>query len=504
MTDLSRLTPDELRSLALIEAIKEGPASLAHQLDQTYQRVEHTDLISAEIARAVREGHWLQFNTPPQVGKTLTAIHWAAFWALVVNPRHRIVILSYNADYAARNGKAVRELVRKFGAEFGLHPKRSSDSTSYWELTSGGSVLSSGLQGGVTGNTGTLLLIDDYLKNREEADSARYRAKILSNLTTGGFTRRSPNAPVIYTGTLWSGLEASQVLLARYGRVEDGGKWRVIQMPAYATTNIDPLGRRIGEPLRRVDPIEDRTLTFAESTEWWEEQRRGQNPRDWQALYQCNITSVEGALMTDAEIDAAIADPPMASEIVASCLAVDPADGDDLATTANDLNGISHVARTKNGQVWVLGDYTIAGPIETWTKRVVELAGHLEVDEIVYERNKGGRAVGVAVMNAWSAALAAGTVNGPPPRVIDVIATKNKITRASPVVQLMRSKEALISSTANISDLRAELVTYQLGSADSPDRMDAMVWGVTRMYRPRRRPAASKPVAPQESYIGSW
>lgn len=494
------LSDMERFELAASVALEEGPASLAYLLDPTYQRVEHTELISGAIVDAVRDGYWLQINTPPQVGKTLTAIQWTAFWLLVINPRHKIVILSYNATYSEHNGKAVRELVERYGDIFGLKIKRGSASVTRWETTAGGSVISSGLQGGVTGNTGTALLIDDYLKNREEADSTRYRAKILANILTAGFTRRSPGAPIIYTGTLWSLLEPSQILLDRYGRIEDGGKWRVIRLPAFADRPDDPLGRAIGDPLRRVEPMSGHILTAKESTEWWKEQQKGQNTRDWQALYLCNLLTVEGALMELADIDRAKAVPPDDADIVASCLAVDPADADSLDATGNDSNGISYVGRDSDGKVWVLDDYTVRGPVETWAARVIELAATLGVDEIIYERNKGGHALKRIMLNAWSAALAAGNVSGPPPRIVDVVATKNKVTRASPVAQLLKIGEACLSSTGNLATVCAQLATYQLGSVDSPDNLDAMVYGVTRLYRPRRDTRPTN-VRPQSAYL---
>lgn len=497
------VTLSEVEARAAAVALRSGPAAVARLLDMGYLRVPHTELISRVVASAASSGDWVQINTPPQVGKTVTAIQWTAFWFLADNPEHRIIILSYNDPYAEKNGAAVQELVKKYGKIFGLELKRGTSSRKFWQLTKGGSVYSVGLQGGVTGHTGTVILLDDYIKNREEADSTRYREKILANILTGGFTRRSPDAPVIYTGTLWSEHEASQTLLERYGRVEEGGKWRVVRLPALADRSDDPLGRSIGDPLFRVDPIQKRVLTRQEALGWWDEQRRGQNPRDWSVLFQCTHVTGEGALLTPDQASDSYrtrGDTPMVLDV----LAVDPSDADTLASTKNDATGIVHVGRDRDDTVWVLGNYTMRGPVEAWSKRVVELAHDLNIDVIVYERNKGGRAIRSVIESAWSDGLRTGAFTGACPRIEDVTATKGKITRASPVAAQMIRGEVVLArdAAAPVDVIAGQLMSYQAGSGDSPDDMDAMVWGATYAYRPKTGSNFSN-VKPAHEYM-TW
>ncbi|HLS02893.1 MAG TPA: hypothetical protein VK054_13115, partial [Beutenbergiaceae bacterium] len=83
----------------------------------------------------------------------------------------------------------------------------------------------------------------------------------------------------------------------------------------------------------------------------------------------------------------------------------------------------------------------------------------------------------------------------PPPRITAVTATKNKITRASPVAQMLIAGEAFLSASADppLTAIADQLATYQAGSSDSPDNMDAMVWGVTHVYRPAKRGPMNTP-----------
>jgi predicted phage terminase large subunit-like protein len=491
------LTDDERFELALLTAIDEGPAALAYLLDPSYLRLDHAEVISREIKSAVDGRYWISINTPPQIGKTVTAIQWTALWLLARNPRHQLVVLSYNEDYAVRNGVAIRTLVETYGGLIGLQLRRGAKSAKEWAIEGGGEVYSAGLQGGITGHPATAILLDDYIKNREEADSARYRAKILANITTGALTRRSPGAPLIYTGTLWHHLEPSQVLIQRYGTREDGGLVKVLRLPAIADRSDDLLGRVVGDPIRRADQIRRHVLTRDESLAWWEEQKRGQHPRDWLAMFQALPPTDVAALLTLEQAERAIRDRGD-TVMVRDILAVDPSDADSLDSDSSDATGIVHVGADGDGIVWCLGDYTMTGPIEQWSARVVELANTLDIDEIVYERNKGGRAVEQVIRSAWSDALRRDAVSGPCPMITDVTATKGKVTRASPVATQMINGEVVLARGApgGVDTIVSQMTTYQAGSADSPDNMDAFVWGVTATYQPRDTPGYANVMRP--------
>ncbi len=488
---MSNTTLDPV-ALQYMIALQLGPAALADILDPDYHRMPHLDVASTAIAHAHEtRDHWVMIHTPPQVGKTLTAVEWTAFWLLCVNPQHEILIVSYNDDYAVMRGESVKRLVKEHGAAFGLHVRYGSASKKDWRLTSGGGLYSTGISGGITGRTGTAILIDDYIKNREEADSARIRAKLLRALGTEVLSRRAPGSLVIMPGTLWHEREPAMTLIDRYGRYEDGGKWRVLRMPAFCDTpDTDPLGRRLGEPLTRVDTVAGRELTPDEARHWWREQERGQNARDWSALFMARPTSDVGALMTHDQIQAATRPAPEPNELTRHVISIDPADADSLEATGHDENGIVHVAATREGTPWVIGDHTMRGSVDDYVKHVIDLCIEHDIDEIVYEKNKGGNAIASVIRAGWSAAVREGRADTTPPRIAAVTATRNKITRASPVAQMLINGEAYLSASADppLTAIADQLATYQAGSSDSPDNMDAMVWGVSHVYRPAAHP----------------
>src|SRR5690625_3978801 len=177
--------------------------------------------------------------------------------------------------------------------------------------------------------------------------------------------------------------------------------------------------------------------------------------------------------MTHDQIQAATKPAPEPHELTRHVIAIDPADADSLEATGHDENGIVHVAATRDGTPWVLGDYTMRGSVDDYVTRVVELCIDLDIDEIVYEKNKGGNAIGSVIRSGWSAAVRDARATTPPPRIAAVTATKNKITRASPVAQLLINGEAFLSPSADppLTTISDQLATYQAGSTDSPDNM---------------------------------
>src|SRR5699024_3902632 len=135
-------------------------------------------------------------------------------------------------------------------------------------------------------------------------------------------------------------------------------------------------------------------------------------------------------------------------------------------------------------------DHTMRGSVDDYVKHVIDLCIEHDIDEIVYEKNKGGNAIASVIRAGWSAAVRDGRVTTPPPRIAAVTATRNKVTRASPVAQMLINGEAYLSASADppLTAIADQLATYQAGSSDSPDNMDAMVWGVSHVYPPAAHP----------------
>jgi len=97
---------------------------------------------------------------------------------------------------------------------------------------------------GITGEGGHIIVIDDPVKNREEAESVSARERVWEWYTDDLYTRLEPGGAIILIQTRWHEDDLAGRILAS----EDGPNWTVLKLPAEAEEN-DPLGREIGAAL---------------------------------------------------------------------------------------------------------------------------------------------------------------------------------------------------------------------------------------------------------------
>jgi predicted phage terminase large subunit-like protein len=184
---------------------------------------------------------------PPRHGKTKAVSHMFPAWMLGQKPDLRIIMASYGALLASRNSRTVRNLIQSQDyAQLFPNTKVSEDTASKneWDTTEGGGVIAVGVGGGVTGHGGKLIVLDDVIKSRAEAESETYRQKTIDWYTSDLLTRlEEPNGAIILMMTRWHMND-----LAGYLLENEADDWEVLDLPALANEN-DPLGRDIGEAL---------------------------------------------------------------------------------------------------------------------------------------------------------------------------------------------------------------------------------------------------------------
>lgn len=152
-------------------------------------------------------------------------------------------------------------------------------------------------------------------------------------------------------------------------------------------------------------------------------------------------------------------------------IAVDPtvsAGGDE---TKSDECGIIAIGATgerdmSHRKAWVIGDYSLRAAPDVWAKQVVDAAQLHRTKFVVVEKNQGGQLLQMAI-NAVDPTL----------KVFNVVATQGKRTRSEPVVIAMQ--QGRIGLTDDFPELEDQLLFYDPDDkSSSPDRMDAMVWGI--------------------------
>ncbi len=265
------------------------PGELAQYLDpRTVQTPMLRFLDKALVELATQPDGRLGVSCPPQEGKSQRASKWYPLWRLMRDPYLRIGIASYEHTIARRWARDIRDLIIAH-PELGLKIRPDFASSAEWQLDNGvGGVFAVGVGGAMTGRPLDLLIIDDPIKDSMQADSEVYRDRVWDWWNTVAQTRLSPGATVMVIMTRWN----QDDLLGRLTNPDDdvlvtGLPWTVINIPAQAVGDNDPLGRKDGEWL-----VSARGRTPQD----WENRKAGTDPRGWAALYQGNPRPEDGGL----------------------------------------------------------------------------------------------------------------------------------------------------------------------------------------------------------------
>lgn len=185
---------------------------------------------------------------PPRHGKSTQATILFPTWYLGRNPSKEIITVSYSGELAVEFGEKARDVMRddRYPYIFDAKLKADSESKQKWKTEKGGGYLSTGMGGSITGRGANLLIIDDPIKNQEEALSDTYRQKIWNYYTSTLYTRLEKDASIILILTRWHQDDLAGRLITQMEEFH-GEKWEVVHYPAIATH--DEEFRKEGEPL---------------------------------------------------------------------------------------------------------------------------------------------------------------------------------------------------------------------------------------------------------------
>ena len=231
----------------------------------------------------------LVIATPPQHGKSMTLSESLPSWYFTKFPNNRVIMASYNEDTAAKFCRRNSDKITRFGNALAGISIGSVNKSTEFELSNGvGRLISRCIMSGITGNPADLIIIDDPIKNREEADSEAIRSKLWSEWQNSLKSRLAAGAKVILIMTPWHEDDMRARLLNSEKNV------RYIRLPVEAEDG-DPLGRKRGEPLcPELGKDMNWLIQFRES--YIHDPNGGS--RAWQALYQCS-PRVEGGNIVD-------------------------------------------------------------------------------------------------------------------------------------------------------------------------------------------------------------
>lgn len=174
----------------------------------------------------------LMVMMPPRHGKSeYCSLHLPA-WYLGAFPQGRVILSSYNEQFAATRGRKTRNLLEEHGRNwFGVSVDPSSSAANRWDIAGhGGGMVTAGAGGTMTGLGADLMIVDDPHKNSEEAHSRLMRDKVWEWWQATAYTRLEPGAAAIVIQTRWHKDDLCGRLLRE---MADGGEqWRILKLPA--------------------------------------------------------------------------------------------------------------------------------------------------------------------------------------------------------------------------------------------------------------------------------
>lgn len=229
----------------------------------------------------------LVLSCPPQHGKSLTVTETLPSWIVGKYPNKRCIVACYNDEFAGKFGRRNKAKIEEFASHiFNIKLKKSSDRD--MELQGHkGSIIVRGIMAGLTGNSADVFIIDDPIKNRQEADSSTYRERLWEEWQNSIKSRTQAGSKLIIIQTRWH----EDDLAGRIIREEPSNQVEVVNIPVEAEEN-DLLGRPIGDALCPEIGKDNKWLQlFKES---YIKDPHGGGVRAWNALYQGRPTSAEG------------------------------------------------------------------------------------------------------------------------------------------------------------------------------------------------------------------
>lgn len=210
-------------------------------------------------------------------------------WFIGRQPWKHVAVGTYNATFAEDIGRAVKTIINSASYKKvfpGVELKRDSQAADRQDTTADGALYFVGRGGAITGRGADLIIIDDPLKNSEEADSAITREALWAWFNNDMMSRfMTDEGAIIVIQTRWS----EDDLVGRLTDptnpcyvAEEAAQWKIINIPAIAGDD-DLLGRASGEPLWPSRFGLEYLLNI-----------KRRNPRGFSALYQQRPTPDDG------------------------------------------------------------------------------------------------------------------------------------------------------------------------------------------------------------------
>ena len=405
----------------------------------------HRLLLSRLEAVERGEVRRLMVLMPPGSAKSTYASTLFPAWYMARNPSHAVIAASHTAELAERFGRRVRNTVADHSETLGVALSPDNQAAGRWETTQQGEYFAAGILGPITGRRADLVIVDDPVKSRVEADSETVSDRVWEWWKSDLSTRLKPGAKVVLIMTRWSENDLGGRLLD--DMATGGDEWEVLRLPMEAEAH-DPLGRAIGEPLW---------------PEWFTDDMRRTAKRDsrtWSALYQQSPSPESGSYFLKDWLHPFTSTPPRDSLRIYG--------GSDYAVTSDGGDYTVHVVigMDHDGNLWLLDLWRGQASSDVWVEAFCDLVRAWKPIGWAEEQGQIRAGVGPFLTRAMRERRAYVARHDFPTRGDKAVRAQS--IRGRMAIDGLRIPAAAIWRT----DLETELLSFPVGKHD--DQVDAL------------------------------
>lgn len=243
---------------------------------------------------------------PPRHGKTELVSRRLPAKIFGNRPTARVIGTSYGMELAERINRDVQRIMdmeryRKLfpnvrlpepGARSMVRALRNATGfdvmvrTQSGEWEPSGTYRCTGVNGPLSGFGADYIIIDDPIKNREDANSETLRERVWEWYTSTVYTRLEKGAGLLLTMTRWHHDDLAGRILAQAAANPDGEQWEVISLPAVKDIENDTDPRTLGDSLWPNKYSREAMASI----------RLAVGSYEWEALFQQRPTPVGGSV----------------------------------------------------------------------------------------------------------------------------------------------------------------------------------------------------------------
>ena len=253
-----------------------------------YQTPAHIQLLAHKLEEVERGNiKRLAIFMPPRHGKSQLTSQFFPAWYLGRNPSKFVIATTYAQDLADDFGRSVRNQIQDedYNRIFNdCTLSKDSSSVRRFHTTGSGVYYAVGAGGAITGRGAHLLLIDDPIKGREDADSDAMRSNLIDWYRSTAYSRLRPGGSIILIQTRWHEDDLAGWIL----RETSHEPWEVIELPAVLDEKASKILKRPKGQALWPEAYDKKRL---------EEIKKTAGSREWNSLYMQRPSAEEGNIL---------------------------------------------------------------------------------------------------------------------------------------------------------------------------------------------------------------